>query len=87
MQTADRIEVEIVRASALSASDIAAWRALQAANPAFANPLFGPDFGLLASRARSDARVAIYRRLGLPIAFLAFHARPGGFARPIGAPF
>jgi CelD/BcsL family acetyltransferase involved in cellulose biosynthesis len=87
MQTVDRIDVEIAHPSALSSSDIAAWRALQAANPAFANPLFGPDFTQLIGRARSDARVAVYRRLGLPVAFLAFHARPGGFARPIGAPF
>ena len=87
MQTVDRIEVEIVRPGALSASDIAAWRTLQAADPAFANPLFGPDFALLAGRGRLDARVAVYRRLGEPVAFLAYHARPGGFARPIGAPF
>jgi CelD/BcsL family acetyltransferase involved in cellulose biosynthesis len=87
MQSADKIEVVITHPGALSASDIAAWGALQAANPAFANPLFGPDFTRLVGRARSDARVAVYRRLGLPVAFLAYHARPGGFARPIGAPF
>jgi CelD/BcsL family acetyltransferase involved in cellulose biosynthesis len=87
MLTTDRIKVEIAHPGALSSSDIAVWRTLQDANPAFANPLFGPDFALLAGRVRTDARVAVYRRLGQPVAFLAYHARPGGFARPIGAPF
>jgi CelD/BcsL family acetyltransferase involved in cellulose biosynthesis len=36
---------------------------------------------------RQDARVAVFRRGGRIVGFLAHHRRPGGLARPIGAPF
>jgi CelD/BcsL family acetyltransferase involved in cellulose biosynthesis len=79
--------VETVHPAALEPADVAAWRGIQASNPVFKNPLFGPDFAMAVGLVRTDARVAIYRVTGRPVAFLAYHARPGGFARPIGAPF
>src|SRR6185312_4154595 len=81
------LKARVVAPGALDASEIAAWRALQAAEPAFASPLLGPDFALAVGAERTDARVAVFRRSGEPIGFLAFHRRPGGYARPIGAPF
>lgn len=81
------ITVEVLEPNALTAADQQAWRALQSATPAFANPLFGPDFFLLVGQVRSDARVAVYRRAGEAVGFLPFHRRRFGFARPIGAPF
>ncbi|WP_374572139.1 GNAT family N-acetyltransferase [Phenylobacterium sp.] len=70
----------------LPAEDVVAWRAMCAAQPAFDSPLMGPDFALAVGRARADARVAVWRRDGRAIGFLAHHLRPGGLARPIGAP-
>ena len=88
MRTAGtKITVEIVDRDGLTAEDAAAWRDIQAGEPQFANPLFGPDFFLAVGAVRKDARVAIYRRGDEAAGFLAFHARPGGLARPIGAPF
>ena len=81
------LEAELVHPGALSADHVATWRALQAAEPAFASPLLGVDFAQAVGAVRADARVAIYRRGGQTIGFLAHHRRPGGFARPIGAPF
>ena len=78
---------DVVRPSELSPADIAAWRALQAAEPAFGSPLLGPDFAQAVGEVRPDSRVAIYRRGGEAVGFLAHHRRPSGFARPIGAPF
>ena len=87
MTAADAIEVDTRHPGQLTEADLAAWRAIQAANPVFANPLFGPEFAVVVGQARPDARVAVFRKDGRPVAFLAYHARPGGFARPIGAPF
>jgi CelD/BcsL family acetyltransferase involved in cellulose biosynthesis len=81
------LEAELVHPGALAPADVAAWRALQAAEPAFASPLLGVDFAQAVGAVRADARVAVYRRGGRTIGFLAHHRRPGGFARPIGAPF
>lgn len=77
---------EILHPSELSASDIAAWGALQAETPALGSPLLGPEFARAVGTVRTDARVAIWRDGGASAAFLPFHRRPGGFARPIGAP-
>ena len=79
--------VEVFHPSELSAADGAAWRAMQAAWPEFSSPLMGPEFACAVGDVRPDARVASFRDVNGPTAFLAFHRRPGGFARPIGAPF
>lgn len=83
----DRFTADVVAADSLASADIAVWRVLQAAEPAFANPLFGPDFFKIVGAVRGDARVAIIRLHGEAVAFLPFHQRSFGLARPIGAPF
>lgn len=81
------IQAEVLRPTELSPGDLAAWRSFCAMTPDFQNPLLGPDFALLMDKARDDARVAVFRRGGETIGFLAFHRRPSGFARPMGAAF
>jgi CelD/BcsL family acetyltransferase involved in cellulose biosynthesis len=80
-------EVEIVRASALGAADAASWSGLQRSAPAFRSPLLSPHFARAVGRVREDARVAVVRRNDEAVAFFGFHQRPGGFGRPLGAPF
>lgn len=80
------LNVEAVHPSRLSTADVSAWRALAAAEPAFAHPLLGPDFARAVGEVREDARVAVYRRDGAAVGFLPYHRRPGGLARPLGAP-
>jgi len=82
-----RLTADVVRPAELAAADVAAWRAMQAAEPAFASPLLGPDFAQAVGEVRADARVAVLRQDGEAAGFLAYHRRPSGFARPIGAPF
>lgn len=57
------------------------------ARPEFESPLLSVGFTDMVARVRRDTAVAVYRRAGRPVGFLAHQRRPGGFARPIGAPF
>lgn len=79
--------VETIAAVALTAADVALWAAIQATEPAFASPLLSPGFAMAVGRVREDARVSIFRRDGQAVGFWAYHRRPGGFGRAIGAPF
>lgn len=73
--------------SSLSAEDTAVWRAMTAAEPAFANPLLSPDFTLAVGAVRPEASVTIWRDAdGAPIAFLAHQKAQGGVARPVAGP-
>jgi CelD/BcsL family acetyltransferase involved in cellulose biosynthesis len=81
------IEAEVLHPRALTERDVEIWRAYCAADPAFANPLLGPDFARLAGEARTDARVAVLRRGNEVVGFLPFHECKSGLARPIGAAF
>ncbi len=85
------LHADIVRPDALAPADRNAWRALAAAEPAFRSPLMGPAFAELVGRVREDVHVAVFRRGpgggDAPVGFLAHHRRPGGLARPVGAPW
>lgn len=72
--------------SLLSPEDLALWRSMAAAEPAFASPLLGPDFALAVGRVREDARVAVIRQGEATVGFLPHHRRPGRMARAIGSP-
>ncbi|HRD28508.1 MAG TPA: GNAT family N-acetyltransferase, partial [Caulobacter sp.] len=80
------LSVKSIHPSLLSPQELAAWRALVAAQPAFGSPLLGPDFALAVGAVREDARVAVYRAGETIVGFLPHHRRPGGLARPLGAP-
>lgn len=81
------ITARLYKPAEMAADDIAAWRQVQADTPAFANPLFSHAFASAVARVRDDVEVAVFRQGAAPVAFLAAHRRPGGLARPIGAPF
>ncbi|WP_029915898.1 GNAT family N-acetyltransferase [Caulobacter sp. UNC358MFTsu5.1] len=80
------LDVETLHPRALSQADVALWREMAAAEPAFAGPLLGPDFALAVGAVRDDARVAVIRRDGETVGFLPHHRRPGAMARAIGSP-
>jgi CelD/BcsL family acetyltransferase involved in cellulose biosynthesis len=81
------LTTETVHPSRLNPAQIAAWRGLCAAEPGFSDPLLGPDFALAVGAVREDARVTVGYQACSPVLFWAHHIRPGGLARPIGAPF
>jgi CelD/BcsL family acetyltransferase involved in cellulose biosynthesis len=80
------LSAEIFHPADLPTAEIAAWRGLCDTRPDFASPLLGPDFAAAVGAVRADARVAVLRRDQRTVGFLAYHQRPGGLARPIGAP-
>ena len=81
------LQVDILSPQDLAAKDRDAWQAFRNATPAFQSPLLGPDFAETVAEVRSDTAVAVWRRNGQAVGFLAHHRRPGGLARPIGAPW
>jgi CelD/BcsL family acetyltransferase involved in cellulose biosynthesis len=80
------LDVETLHPLKLEAADIALWRSMARAEPAFASPLLGPDFAQAVGRVRCDTRVAVIRRQGEAVGFLPFHRRPGSMARAVGSP-
>ncbi len=81
------LQARVTRAAEVAPADVGAWRAMAAATPAFASPLLGPDFAALVGQVRDDVRVAVYVQDGETVGVLAHHLRPGGVARPVGAPW
>lgn len=81
------LQVEILPATEVAPADVVQWDALRQREKAYRNPLFSAAFAREVGRWRDDAQVAIFRRDGKALGFLAHHRRPGGLGRPIGAPF
>jgi CelD/BcsL family acetyltransferase involved in cellulose biosynthesis len=81
------LQAEILRPADLSGRDRAAWEAFRRETTAFRSPLLSAEFAETVGRVREDAAVAVFRRRGAVVGFLAHHRRPGGLARPIGSPW
>ncbi len=81
--------IAVVRPSALRPSDVAAWRALQAADPALSSPFLSPDWARSVERAqaghRGAIRVALLRQGLEPVGFFPTRI-VGATAMPVGAP-
>ncbi|MEZ5964919.1 MAG: GNAT family N-acetyltransferase [Planctomycetota bacterium] len=72
--------------SALTDVELAAWRRLQAEDPALASPYFTPEFAAAVARVRPDVRVAVLADGRGPCAFLP-HQRRGRVAYPLAGSF
>jgi CelD/BcsL family acetyltransferase involved in cellulose biosynthesis len=81
------LQIDLLKPSEVSFRDRNVWQAFRSATPAFQSPLMGPDFAEAVGEVREDAAVAIWRKAGHPVAFLAHHRPGGSLARPIGAPW
>jgi CelD/BcsL family acetyltransferase involved in cellulose biosynthesis len=83
------LPIDVVRPSALSAADIDAWRALQAADPTLDSPFLSPDWTLAVERAQAGRRgtiqVAVLRDGDKAVGFLPARI-VGQVAMPVGAP-
>lgn len=82
---AEMLQVEIVKAQALAAADIALWRQWSTTNPALSSPYFRWDYTEVASRVCPGAAVAVFRRGQETVGFFP-HQRRGGAVQPLGAP-
>lgn len=79
------LQADIIRPRDLCAQDRSDWAAFRSATPAFRSPLLSSEFAQAVGAVRDDAAVAVFRRAGRTLGFLAHHRRPAGLARPIGA--
>jgi CelD/BcsL family acetyltransferase involved in cellulose biosynthesis len=80
------VNVRIVTAGALAASDLARWSELQRARPLYRSPFFRPEFTLAVARVR-DVRVAVVEDAGAVAGFLPFEVGRRRRGRPVGRPF
>lgn len=78
---------KLVRYGELTPADIRSWNALLAQDEAYDSALLTPEFAGLVSSIRDDVRILLLHNGNLLEGILAFHKRPGGLARPLGAPF
>lgn len=81
------IKCEILKSCELVQSDEDYWHDFCNSHSQFQSPILSPEFFHEVAKVRDDVFVALYRKNNKPIAFLAHHRRPNGFARPAGAPF
>jgi CelD/BcsL family acetyltransferase involved in cellulose biosynthesis len=79
--------VSVTLQTTLTEGDAEAWRALCATHTDYASPLLGPDFARLVAGIRPDVRHWLVHEGDTLVAAMAVHLRPGGLARPAGAPF
>jgi len=77
---------EIMHPGEISPQTRLDWLTLLAGSQ-FPSPLLHADFVRLVGEIRADTRVALYRKNERLEAVLPYHARPGGLARPLAAPF
>jgi CelD/BcsL family acetyltransferase involved in cellulose biosynthesis len=80
------VNVRIVPARALAASELARWSELQSATPLYRSPFFRPEFTLAVARVR-DVRVAVVEDAGSVAGFLPFEVGRRRHGRPVGRPF
>ncbi|WP_292027474.1 GNAT family N-acetyltransferase [Brevundimonas sp. UBA2416] len=79
------LKVDIVGIDTLGEAELAAWRAMLAANPALASPYFRPEFARVAGGVSPRAAVAVFSRGGETVGFFP-HQRRGGAMQPLAAP-
>lgn len=81
------MRVEQASPTALSDSDIAAWRSFVAADAELSSPYLTPDWVKLVARHRSDVRVVVWRDAdGAAVGFLPVQRRGDYAAMPPGGP-
>jgi CelD/BcsL family acetyltransferase involved in cellulose biosynthesis len=69
----------------LTAEEIAAWSAMQSANPQLASPFFRPEFTQAVAAVRNGVEVAVLEEGGRPIGFFPYERTRGRGALPVGS--
>ncbi|GAA4066776.1 GNAT family N-acetyltransferase [Nonomuraea soli] len=78
------MKIHVVRPGELGDTEIAAWRAMQDAQPHLANPFLSPEFAVAMGEVSPHARVAVLDD-GRPAGFLAYELNGRGVGAAIGA--
>jgi len=77
------VRVSLIRPDELGPAEIAAWRAMQRATPALANPFLSPEFAIAVSRLRRGARVAVLTEGQSITGFFPFERRRHNVGVPV----
>jgi CelD/BcsL family acetyltransferase involved in cellulose biosynthesis len=80
------VNLRIVTADGLAASDLTRWSELQRAKPLYRSPFFRPEFTQAVARVR-EVRVAVIEDAGSVAGFLPFEVGRRGHGRAVGRPF
>lgn len=79
------MKIHVVRPGELGSSEIAAWRAMQDAQPHLANPFLSPEFTIAMGQVSPAARVAVLEDGSGFAGFLPYELTGRGVASAIGA--
>jgi CelD/BcsL family acetyltransferase involved in cellulose biosynthesis len=79
------LDIEVISAEEIGASERAAWAAFRAADARYASPYFDLRYVAVAASVAPDAQIAVLHRGGVIVGFLPFQRR-GGAILPLGAP-
>src|SRR4029077_9892089 len=78
--------IRVIPAPALAPLDLAAWTAIQEADPSLASPYFRPEFTTAVAAVRHDVRVAVIERGGVPAGFFSYQRGWLDIGTPVGGP-
>lgn len=79
------MNIRTLKVDQLSSAEIAAWLAIQQANPSFSSPYFRPEFTQHVASVRDDVEVAVLEEAGKPVGFLPFQRAMFNAGQPIGS--
>jgi CelD/BcsL family acetyltransferase involved in cellulose biosynthesis len=79
------MRISVIHPGDLGPAEIAAWRELQEAHPAFDNPFLSPEFTVEVGRLRPQVRVAVLSDSSGVLGFLPFERHPLGIGMPVAA--
>ncbi|MFC4472678.1 GNAT family N-acetyltransferase [Streptomyces xiangluensis] len=79
------MQVTVVAPGELGAAHLAAWRAMQDADPELASPFLAPEFVRAVGHQRPAARVAVLSDGQRPVGFFPFERHWLGLGLPIGS--
>ena len=79
------VTATVIRPAELGPAEIASWHAMQAGDPALANPFLSPEFAFAVGRLRPSARVAVLNDGPDTTGFFPFERRSFGLVVPIAA--
>ncbi len=78
------MKISILPARSLAPELVAAWRSIQAADPALSSPFLCPEFTAAVAESRADTEVAVFEDDGVPVGFFPYQRCGRSRGRPVG---
>src|SRR5947207_2338345 len=78
------MNIRTVSFDQLNKAELAAWSAIQRAQPELSSPYFRPEFTQAVAAVRNDVEVAVLKEGACPVGFLPFQRSRWNIGRPVG---